>query len=282
MLAEHDKHEEAISCFEAAIAMMTISPGAGESSFMRASTPSTPPPSSPAENEDMVKALVGKGISLGKLGRSFAAAQAFDAALDLDGDNVEALTYLGLIRVKEKRTEEGLVLYRRALDLDPSYVLASEGMATALTDEGTRLKLLGQTDAAMSKYREASSVCTDYAPAHYNQGIVLAERGCVQEALDSYARALELYPAYAEAYNNRGVLLKGLDRLPEAIEAYRACLDINPNFELGAHNLSLALSDLGTAVKAQGRIHEAINLYQQALYYNSNSPDAMYNLGWPR
>jgi len=181
--------------------------------------------------------------------------------------------------VREKRTEEGISLYRRALELDPEYSLAAEGMATGLTDEGTRLKLLGQIDDAMLKYKEAVRVCPEYAPSHYNEGIVLAEQGLVQQALESYARALELWPGYAEAHNNCGVLLKGLDRLPEAIEAYRACLEINPNFQLAAHNLSLALSDLGTAVKAQGRLQEAIHLYQQALYYNATSADAMYNLG---
>ena len=226
-----------------------------------------------------MKAMVGKGISLGKLGRSVAAAQAFDAALELNGDNVEALAYLALLHVRDKKLDEGLSLYRRALEIDPGYKLAGEGLATALTDEGTRFKLLGQSDQAMSKYREAARVCAEYAPAHYNEGILLAERGLVQQALDSYARAIELWPHYAEAHNNRGVLLKGMDRLPEAIEAYRACLEVNPNFELAAHNLALALSDLGTAVKAQGGVQEAIQLYQQALFYNASSSDAMYNLG---
>jgi protein O-GlcNAc transferase len=279
VLAEQDKHEEAISCFEAAIALMTISGAENQSASPDPQAPSTPPPSAPSDNEDMIKAMVGKGISLGKLGRSAAAAQAFDAALELDGDNVEALTYLGALRVQAMRTDEGLSLYRRALDLEPGHKLASEGLATALTDEGTRLKLLGQADEAMSKYTEAVSLCPEYAPAHYNEGIVLAERGLIQQALDAYARALELWPGYAEAHNNRGVLLKGLDRIPEAIEAYRACLAINPNFELAAHNLSLALSDMATAVKAQGQIKEAIHLYQQALCYNAKSADALYNLG---
>ena len=274
VLAQQEKHEEAITAFEAAIAMLTISGDVSGDS----QAPSTPPPSQPSESKDMVKAMVGKGISLGKLGRSAAAEQAFDAALDLDRDNVEALTYLGLLRCQGKRIEEGLSLYRRARELDPSFELASEGLARALTDEGTRLMVLGQADEAMSKYTEASQVCPSYAPAYYNEGIVLAERGLVHEALNSYARALELCPRYAEAHNNRGVLLKGLDRLPEAIEAYRACLDVNPNFELGAHNLALALSDLGTAVKAQGRVQEAIHLYQQALHYNATSADVMYNL----
>jgi len=94
VLAEQDKHEEAISCFEAAIAMITISSG-GEPSggSPDPQTPSTPPPSAQClETEEMVTAMVGKGISLGKLGRSGAAAQAFDIALDFDRDNVEAVS----------------------------------------------------------------------------------------------------------------------------------------------------------------------------------------------
>jgi hypothetical protein len=40
-------------------------------------------------------------------------------------------------------------------------------------------------------------------------------------------------------------------------------LQVNPNFQLANQNLSLALSEYGTLIKAQGRLHEAIAIYEQ-------------------
>ncbi|EKX44470.1 hypothetical protein GUITHDRAFT_109591 [Guillardia theta CCMP2712] len=294
-LADQDKHEEAILCYEAAISRMTSladSPVVSESSQAL----STPPPTPQDEvNVDMVSATLGKAISLGKLGRNPAATEAMEAALELDPRNTTTLSYLGLLRVivlcgegqeswkslqiREKKFNEGIECYREALSIDPNCTIAAEGLATALTDEGTRLKLLGQGDASYLKYKEASQICPCYAPSHYNLGIVLAERGLVDEAIQEYKRALECCPRYAEAHNNIGVLLKGRNQIQEAIESFKACLELNPNFQLALQNISLALSDLGTVVKSQGMIDDAINFYKQALLYNPKSADAMYNLG---
>jgi protein O-GlcNAc transferase len=43
--------------------------------------------------------------------------------------------------------------------------------------------------------------------------------------------------------------------------------------------MAIALTDLGTRVKLEGKMAEAIALYERALVYNSKYPDAMYNLG---
>ena len=75
------------------------------------------------------------------------------------------------------------MLYRKALRVDPQCMLAAEGLATLLTDEGTKLKLAGQADLGFAKYKEAAQLYPSYAPAHYNMGIMYAERGQTDEAL---------------------------------------------------------------------------------------------------
>lgn len=41
-----------------------------------------------------------------------------------------------------------------------------------LTDLGTRLKMMGHTEEAMEKYREATLINENYAPAFYNIGVM--------------------------------------------------------------------------------------------------------------
>lgn len=42
----------------------------------------------------------------------------------------------------------------------------------SLTDQGTRLKLMGNLDGAMAQYIEASKINHNYAPAYYNIGVM--------------------------------------------------------------------------------------------------------------
>jgi tetratricopeptide (TPR) repeat protein len=76
-----------------------------------------------------------------------------------------------------------MILYRKALRVDARCMLAAEGLATLLTDEGTKLKLAGQPDLSFAKYKEAAQLYPPYAPAHYNMGIMYAERSQTDEAL---------------------------------------------------------------------------------------------------
>ncbi|KAJ1475238.1 hypothetical protein T484DRAFT_1829194 [Baffinella frigidus] len=246
--------------------------------------------------DERVRALFGKGVALGKLGRNTQAGQVLEAVLEADGAHADAMAYLAMLRVRDSRLDEGLGLLRQALILSPGHTLAAESLATALTDEGTRLKVAGFAGLAFEKYAEAAQVWPSCAPARYNLGIIFADRGELEEALDSYRAALAITPQYAEAHNNMGVVLKGAGRITEAVNAYRLCLKADPNFLLASQNLSVALSDLGTLVKHQsavrvateplgralgtlvkhqGGLDEALAYYQEALFYNSKNPDAI-------
>lgn len=106
-------------------------------------------------------------MQVGRLGRVLESAAVLEEVLELDPSCTMALSFLAAIRVKEERsqtqpccsrtrpglllkpldacrTEEGVRLYRKCLSVDPSNTMAGEGLATILTDEGTRLKQAGQ------------------------------------------------------------------------------------------------------------------------------------------
>eukprot|EP00983_Pelagomonas_calceolata_P133388 1161960-Pelagomonas_calceolata.AAC.12 len=98
-------------------------------------------------------------------------------------------------------------------------------------------------------------------------------------ALEWYHKATRLHPMYAEAHCNVGVILKERGDLEGAIAAYNRALSAAPNFGIVHGNLAIALTELGTRIKMEGRIAEGITLYERALAHNPKYADALYNLG---
>ena len=142
---------------------------------------------------------------------------------------------------------------------------AYTNMAIVLTDLGTRMKLAGNTDAAMSSYNEALTYDNTYCPAYFNLGVVYSECGLLDAALHQYTHAINHNPHYVEALCNIGVIYKNAGQLNTAIEYYERALRANPNFTIAANNLAIALTDLGTAVKHNGSLTESIGYYRAAL-----------------
>ncbi len=63
---------------------------------------------------------------------------------------------------------------------------------------------------ALESYDRAIALKPDYAQAHNNRGVALADLRRFAEALECYGRAIALKPDFAEAHNNRGVALGAL------------------------------------------------------------------------
>ncbi len=114
------------------------------------------------------------------------------------------------------------------------------------------------------------------AEAHYDLGINAQSNGDVRSALKEFEESLKLDPDFADAHNAIAVLLHlSFDRKDEAEKHYKRALEIRPSF-------SEARVNLGNLYLDQGRLDEAIALYEQALndmlYATPYIAEA--NLGW--
>ncbi|KAK3283271.1 hypothetical protein CYMTET_9015, partial [Cymbomonas tetramitiformis] len=116
-------------------------------------------------------------------------------------------------------------------------------------------------------------------PAHYNIGMVAFEEGNYEAALEHYRSAASLNHLYAEPHCNIGVVHKLRGELDAAIASYERCLAISPNFTIARNNMAIALTHKGSDLKAQGKKEDAIKCYEQALSYNMQQAEALYNLG---
>jgi protein O-GlcNAc transferase len=71
---------------------------------------------------------------------------------------------------------------------------AREQEATVLTAVGAGRLASGDAPGALVAFERATSVLEDYAPAHYQRGLVLERIGRVAEARAAFARAAQLNP----------------------------------------------------------------------------------------
>jgi type IV pilus assembly protein PilF len=114
------------------------------------------------------------------------------------------------------------------------------------------------------------------AEAHYDLGINAQSTGDVRTALREFEESLKLDDDFAEAHNALALLLHlSFDKKDESEKHYRRALEIRPTF-------SEAKVNLGNLYLDQGRLDEAIALYEQALndmlYATPYIAEA--NLGW--
>eukprot|EP00941_MAST-03F_sp_MAST-3F-sp1_P001582 g1582.t1 len=161
------------------------------------------------------------GVAYKSKGRIPAAQKSFEAVVHLAGDNRKELL--------------GRSLYSLGL-LEQQYG--------------------GDLKKAQRYYSRCIAVDSQLTPAFVNLGIILKNTGQIQEAVEKLKTATELSPKNYNAWANYGVVLSQRGDAVEAVAAYQKALKIRPSRD-GLQ----ARSNLATELKAQHRLHEAVDMY---------------------
>ncbi|HSH53998.1 MAG TPA: tetratricopeptide repeat protein [Methylotenera sp.] len=170
---------------------------------------------------------------------------------------------LGIALDGQRKFEEAVISYRKALTLQPN-------MPDLHFNLGIALANLGRLEESAASYRKALAMQPRFFEALGNLGTVLQKQGKLEEAIASYRKALAIN-SDALGHFNLATALRDQGKLEEAVESYRKALGIHPNYA-DAHN------NLGETLRDQGKMEEAITSYQQALALNPQHPDANYNM----
>jgi predicted O-linked N-acetylglucosamine transferase (SPINDLY family) len=125
--------------------------------------------------------------------------------------------------LRAQRLEEALLLFHRALALEPDNI-------EALGNRGSVLGALGRYDEALGDYDRALALSPGHAMLLFNRGNALRFLGRYDEALESYDLALKANPGMAEAWSNRGIVLRDLKRFDEAMASYSRAIALRPDY----------------------------------------------------
>jgi len=115
----------------------------------------------------------------------------------------------------QKKPDEAIAKYQKAIELDPKLAHAYVGWGNVLYDQK-------KPDEAITKYQKASELDPkDATPPYVGWGIVLYEHGKPDEAIAKFQKASELDPKYARAYYNWGIVLSEQKNYDEAIAKFQ-------------------------------------------------------------
>jgi tetratricopeptide (TPR) repeat protein len=112
-------------------------------------------------------------------------------------------------------------------------------------------------------------------PPQLNLGLVLSKLGRLYEARPYLEKALQLHPdrsAAGAAYLNLGNVYLNEGRFAPALDYFNKSLQARPDFR--------SYNSIGSLLRQQGKLDEAIANYEKALELMPESPATLGNLAW--
>lgn len=174
------------------------------------------------------------------------AIQAFQAAIAIQSNYVDAYYNLGLALQKSNKNEEAFNAYQALLELAPQHV-------------GARFQR-GCLFMLQSKYKEALADFSELEkahPYHFETQVNLAscylKLGLLNEAKSHYLKALDISPLDAQVLFNLGVINIQEGRLQEALGYYLQTVKIDPD-SFDAHN-NIGIAYLFKKDRVQALLH---------------------------
>ncbi len=207
-----------------------------------------------------------------------------------DSDVPWAHTLIGRILLAQNRSEEAIIEFKTAIDLDPRAAMHHNNLCFALITQHkyeagiaecrTALKLdsrfalpysnlgnallgQGKTDEAIAEYKKAIEIDPRDAEAHIGLGIALHDQHKIDDAIVAYKKTIEIDPRNALAHTNLGNALRDQQKTEEAIAEYRKAIDIDPRYALAYRNLSITLRQQGKSEAADAEEKKALDLEQK-------------------
>ena len=140
-----------------------------------------------------------------------AAEREFNAAIDINPNNEEALLDFGRLKLAGGNTKDAIPLLERALK-------SHDDVATRAALERAR----GNFDAALAAYQQAVRERPELADRHNDYAAMLASTGRDDQAIEHYNEALRIDPGQYDAHMNLGAILSRRNDNARAIEQFKA------------------------------------------------------------
>ncbi len=203
------------------------------------------------------------GVEHASAGRQDDAIAAYDAAIALAPDHVEAWSNRGNSLLILGRLGDALASYDRALALAPGYGAAWLGRAHALM-------IQEQWQAAVAAYDQGFAALGVMPVPMIHRGTALLNLGAYEAALEAFTQAAAILPDAVHAQNGRAACLVRLLRFEEALPVCELAYALAPDDPA-------VLGTFGAVLCSMQRADEALAMLDRALAFHPNDARFHYN-----
>jgi predicted TPR repeat methyltransferase len=217
-------------------------------------------------------ALYGFGIARLQEGHLEDALSAVREALAVNSAFADGWCVQGMLLLRLNRAEEALSCFNAALTLKPDFTEALSRRATVLTQ-------LNQPEEALMSLDHMLKLRPQDATEWNNRGGILVSLGRVEEALQSFERSLALQPHFIEAQSNKAATLLQLKRFEEALQAADAALALRPDHAVSWNTRGNILIELRRFEEAVASYDNALALAPELAVAGDNRDLALFELG---
>jgi len=218
---------------------------------------------------------------------------------DPKDDDPMAYTLDGYIKWDEKKFDESIKLYKKAIEINPKYIDAYNGWGYSLYDQkkyneaaeiyrksfsidpknkytfhymGLNLEAQGKIDSAVEMYKKTVQTDPSYPDVYPDYGRILLKQNKIEEAEQMFSKQTELVPKSSSAFTELADFYYGQKNYDKAIELYNKALELNPNYTDAVIGAANVLSD-------QSRFDDANLMYRKAIQLDSTRTELYSKLG---
>jgi tetratricopeptide (TPR) repeat protein len=209
------------------------------------------------------------GLTYQKLGKKDKASDAFERAIQIDGNNVLAICALGQALQDEDKLDKAIDQYKHALEIDPNCAEAHNNLGVAYGAQGQYPESIAEFEEALKANPNLPQAQQNlgFAQAHTTLGITYFKQNQYDKAFEEYKKALKIDPYMADAYYNLALLYQRKGNLKAAIDHYQFAIKLDPKNARAHNNLGvaytqsskndLAAAEFKAALKIDPSYHEA-------------------------
>ena len=216
-------------------------------------------------NSDDIQSLISKADDLLKNRDSEQAIVIIQQVLEIDPDNIEALKIYAESLVKLNKVEESLTIFEKALQIAPNNVSILRNYGSALFQIANYDQSLNILDKALQIQPNNVKVLSTYIK-------VLLKLKCYGKAFVIFEKSLQINPHEQIALNSYGKALADLGNYEKAYEIYERSLQINPHDPI-------ALTSYGKALADSGNYEKAFEIFERSLQINPHNLIALNSYG---
>jgi Flp pilus assembly protein TadD len=197
----------------------------------------------------------------------------YGEVLQKEPENLCALDGLGVLLCRDGQTEQGIVLFERALHL-----LRKESQpnppweASILFHLGLSYRTLGLQHEALKVFTESAALIPSNNDLVLHLGQLYFELEQYPQAAEQFRTLTTLQPDDVSAWLTLGFILSTMDRYDEAAEALRTAEMIDP----ASPEICLYLAE---ALRKSERYGESLPHYQRMLQVGAEYPQAVHGYG---